>query len=169
MKDSNPTLQDSGLSSATPTVHDDPSISQPVRGEKNKNMPNDDDDGETRSTEEDVLIVDWEGPDDPRNPKKCVIYQFKKQQGLTICVRKRPCTFKQLVLQEEMGCNVNRLRVYLYQSSLLFHDGTCQHANRAAVRYHEHFSHCADYLGLRCRIWSVYMSLKIIERVLTYP
>ncbi len=81
MKDSNPTLQDSGLASATPTVHDDPSISQPVRGEKNKNMPNDDDDGETRSTEGegDVLIVDWEGPDDPRNPKKCVIYHQSKK------------------------------------------------------------------------------------------
>jgi hypothetical protein len=29
-------------------------------------------------SEPDVLIVDWQGPDDPENPKKCVLYEFAK-------------------------------------------------------------------------------------------
>ncbi|EIW57767.1 MFS polyamine transporter [Trametes versicolor FP-101664 SS1] len=46
-------------------------------------MPNDDDDGETRSTEEDLLIVDWDGPDDPRNPKN---WSYKKKWAATLIV-----------------------------------------------------------------------------------
>lgn len=83
-----PTLRESGnFTSATPTLHDQP-VDIPMR-EKSQKHP--DPEGEQeKSTPEaqrtpsghawsgttaedgdpDVLIVDWDGPNDPENPKK---------------------------------------------------------------------------------------------------
>lgn len=86
MKDPATPVPGSGLSSASPTVHDEPGISHPVDASNpnlpetdhakaksaEKNEPNDEDDGEVASSQDDVLIVDWDGPDDPMDPKKYV-------------------------------------------------------------------------------------------------
>ncbi|KAI0636206.1 MFS polyamine transporter [Trametes polyzona] len=93
MKDSAPTP--SGLSSASPTIHDEPGISHPVdasdpslpenvkaRTEKNQSASNDDYDGETGSANE-PLIINWDGPDDPQNPKN---WTFKKKWAATAIV-----------------------------------------------------------------------------------
>ncbi len=74
----------SALPSATPTVHDEPGISSPadisgiqpgsdVEKSRNEKAAKATQDNDSRSTDDGVLVVDWEGPDDPQNPKKCVI------------------------------------------------------------------------------------------------
>lgn len=76
--------------SASPTLRDEP-IDLPLQ-EKSKEQPNPEAEPDDQSTgvtqppprhnsgettadghDTDVLIVDWEGPDDPENPKKCVV------------------------------------------------------------------------------------------------
>ena len=62
----------SASSSATPTIHDESGVARPVdsdmpdkqKSEKTTTVPasQTDDDG--------TLVVNWEGPDDPENPKK---------------------------------------------------------------------------------------------------
>ncbi|KAI0775003.1 MFS polyamine transporter [Trametes elegans] len=83
--------------SATPTVHDEPGLTGPIdasganreenlkrRSEKDKNVQNDEDgDSRSRSSAEDVLIVNWEGPDDPQNPRN---WTFKKKWAATAIV-----------------------------------------------------------------------------------
>ena len=81
----------SALPSATPTVHDEPGISSPVdisgmepgtdvdnlksRNEKAVKTTQDDRDS-SRSTDDGVLVVNWEGPDDPQNPQKYVMHLY---------------------------------------------------------------------------------------------
>ncbi|KAI0366301.1 MFS polyamine transporter [Pilatotrama ljubarskyi] len=87
---------DSRLSSATPTIHDEPGIASPVDAsepnssenlkartqKKDKNARNEED-GDNRSLAEDPLVVDWEGPDDPQNPRN---WSFKKKWAATAIV-----------------------------------------------------------------------------------
>ncbi|RDX43808.1 MFS polyamine transporter [Lentinus brumalis] len=84
----------SALPSATPTVHDEPGISSPV--DISGNQPGSDveksrnekaakatQDNDSRSTDDGVLVVDWEGPDDPQNPKN---WSLKKKWAATLIV-----------------------------------------------------------------------------------
>ncbi len=75
-------LPTSAVPSATPTVHDEPGISSPVDisvmdpGDKprqdSKRAEDAQDDDCNSGTQDDgrILVVDWDGPDDPQNPKK---------------------------------------------------------------------------------------------------
>ena len=124
--------------SATPTVHDEPGVSAPIdanglaisspvadapRNEKSsKDM---DQDSQTNS---DVLIVNWDGPDDPQNPKKYVIaavFRFYPSSPLSrerrsfsdvISVQARVLTpiLFQLVKEEEMGRYRHCLGLHLH-------------------------------------------------------
>ncbi|KAI0833706.1 MFS polyamine transporter [Trametes gibbosa] len=85
----------SGLSSASPTVHDEPGISRPVDASDpslpetdtlkakpaNKNESNDDD--APSSEQQDALVIDWDGPDDPLNPRN---WSYKKKWAATAIV-----------------------------------------------------------------------------------
>ena len=69
--------------SATPTLRDEP-CDVPLQGKNPKHPKSEEEPGEDiedepsvqspkevdQRSESDVLIVDWEGPDDPENPKK---------------------------------------------------------------------------------------------------
>ena len=70
--------------STTPTIHDEPGVTSPVDAsgmnaspldapsrEKSTKLSKDEDQGSESNS--DVLIVNWEGPDDPQNPRKYVI------------------------------------------------------------------------------------------------
>ena len=69
--------------STTPTIRDEPGVASPVDplGGVNADITPQDDKTTKLSKEQDassqsdadVLIVNWEGPDDPQNPKKYVI------------------------------------------------------------------------------------------------
>ena len=80
MTDHNRLAPPSTSSSASPTIHEEPGVTSPVDiedtdpniadkrlNEKTKGLPASD-----TQAEDDVLVVNWEGPDDPENPKKCV-------------------------------------------------------------------------------------------------
>lgn len=71
--------------------------------------------------DDDVIIVDWEGPDDPCNPKKCVISlrnPWRSKVNLSFIL-----LFK-LVFQEEMGSYGHRLRLYVHLARVLVDGGT---------------------------------------------
>ncbi|KAI0788016.1 MFS polyamine transporter [Fomes fomentarius] len=94
MTDSNK-LPTSAVPSATPTVHDEPGISSPVnisvmdsgdvKKAREEKCAEDAQDDRDSSTHEDgrVLVVDWDGPDDPQNPKN---WSKKKKWAATVIV-----------------------------------------------------------------------------------
>lgn len=77
-------LLTSAAPSASPTIHEEPGIlkhvetstatqaeSDPPNNYSEKGEQAREEEESTRSTtDEDVVIVNWEGPDDPQNPKK---------------------------------------------------------------------------------------------------
>lgn len=71
-----------GLTSVTPTLHDEP-LDPPIEKTTQHSDPEHDEPSNSNSiplgvmnekqnvkSDEDILIVDWDGPDDPQNPKK---------------------------------------------------------------------------------------------------
>ena len=60
--------------SVTPTLHDEPLDTATEKGATEGSLPTSPSEVTNRidsaKTHEDVLIVDWDGPDDPQNPKK---------------------------------------------------------------------------------------------------
>ena len=86
--------------STTPTIRDEPGVASPVDplgGGVNADITPQDDKTTKLSKEQDassqsdsdVLIVNWEGPDDPQNPKKYVIPTtvLATDHSLTFCGR----------------------------------------------------------------------------------
>lgn len=59
-------VQEKRLSSESPTLREEHSPEKVVQQENHDVK----DDKEHEEDQEDVLIVDWDGPDDPENPKK---------------------------------------------------------------------------------------------------
>ncbi|KAI0329280.1 MFS polyamine transporter [Cubamyces sp. BRFM 1775] len=87
-------VPDSNVPSATPTIRDEPGITGPVDASdpnlaENKPQANKsttaqaEGDAESQLSTEDVLIINWEGPDDPQNPKN---WSFKKKWAATLIV-----------------------------------------------------------------------------------
>ena len=60
--------------SVTPTLHDEPLDTPTEKGKPERSLPASPpkvtNGIDSAKIHEDVLIVDWDGPDDPQNPKK---------------------------------------------------------------------------------------------------
>ncbi|KAH0834883.1 hypothetical protein J3R83DRAFT_10528, partial [Lanmaoa asiatica] len=59
-----------------------------------------------------VLVIDWDGPDDPKNPI-CTTASFRTYRSPRV-------SFK-LEFQEKVGCDCHCLGVYLHNTRVLFH------------------------------------------------
>ena len=123
MTDHNRLAPPSTSSSASPTIHEEPGVTSPVDiedtdpniadkrlNEKTKGLPASD-----TQAEDDVLVVNWEGPDDPENPKKCVsLLSFICVNLLTLWVQPPVFPLPQLEFWAKMGCDRYRLGLYIY-------------------------------------------------------
>ena len=85
--------------SVTPTLHDEP-LDAPIEKSTQHTDPEHEDGSEKNNlpplglvnekgntkNDEDVLIVDWDGPDDPQNPKKSAVTIRSALMCMTYCV-----------------------------------------------------------------------------------
>jgi hypothetical protein len=77
------------------------------------------------TSEDDIMWVDWDGPGDPTNPKKCVIRSRYVSKAL-IC--------SQLAVSKKMGSYARRFILHIYIPRLLIHGCASHRANSTAVR-----------------------------------
>ena len=82
------------------------------------------------STDDSVLIVGWDGPDDPANPRKYVksVLWFRTSSRTG---------HAQLDQEEEMGRVLRHFRLHVHFPDILVYGGPRCRANRGAVSYHK--------------------------------
>ena len=83
---------------------------------------------EKPAEETDVVWVDWEGPDDPENPKKCAAL------GL-VCPTVILNGSLQLAIQEKVGGDLDCVSVHLYQPCLLVDGRSSWDGDRSPVQH----------------------------------
>jgi hypothetical protein len=79
------------------------------------------------------IVVDWEGPNDPLNPKKLVC------RSIVLCLPKPLIFFSstQLESSKEMGRDFGGFIVHPNLAGILKHDRTCEFPGRGGLWYHE--------------------------------
>ena len=89
-----------------------------------------------------VIVVDWDGPDDPANPKKldfdlCLLYAATDT------------SIVKLAVQTEMGSDHYRLFIHIHQSCFLVNGSSCIRTNCRAIRCQKRCHNCNDNVGIR--------------------
>lgn len=105
------------------------------------------------------VIVGWDGPDDPMNPKKLVISSVSQRLHFMSAL--------QLVKNEEMGCNHCSFILHVHFSDCIFHDGACSGENLSGIPHHELCRSINDrfhlYFSLRYAIDTVCPMLRLVK------
>lgn len=75
----------------------------------------------TESEDEDkIIVVDWEGPDDPENPKKCVLLP-----NIVFASVKVHTSNEQLAIQTQMGSDGYHISIHFHFTGIIFHACPC--------------------------------------------
>lgn len=109
---------------------------------------------------DDPIIVDWDGPNDPENPKKCAGHI-----NLT-----SPCVLKvlQLVFEKKMGFSNSGVVLYFHYTSSVVNGGTCSDSNWEGVwRYQSRYT-INDNFYIRACIWYVKLEYQHFNRFITF-
>ena len=97
------------------------------------------------------LIVSWDGPDDPENPKKCVlrlIHAFQIVMNLSW----------QLAYTKEVDGDGHGCIIHIYISCIIQYDRTSQRESSQRIWDHERYNRSIDNLCLCIGIWYVSIS-----------
>lgn len=112
-----PRISISKRSSETGTLRDDPIVTSAEHisptVEKSPRYP--------ETTDNDTFIVDWEGPEDPENPKKCVM--IPPTLCFTLDIDEK---WEKLAYSSEVGSDCHRVIVHLHFASLFIDDCACK-------------------------------------------
>ena len=95
------------------------------------------------------IIVDWDGPQDPDNPKKLVYLKLFSEAGT------EPTLSIQLAIPTQMGSHLCCLLVHLYHPSLLRHSRACNLPSRFRIGRQKQRRHRHDDVDLHLGIRSV--------------
>ena len=98
----------------------------------------------------DIIIVDWDGPDDVMNPKK---FAFTLPFLMDLITERMYAW--QLVKEEEVGCDNGRVFVHIYFSHLFVHDVACSSGDRPGLSYYKFRRSLNDSLRFHPRLWYV--------------
>lgn len=124
-----------------------PSVKEPAAIDEKSGLNGKDSSSASSNNEpmKDELGADWEGPDDPGNPKKCVSMQHSIWHGTDWSIK--------LVLCKEMGCNPNCFPVHIRQPSLLQYDSPRFSRCSGRVSHYKQRVNCNGHFSVRPCVW----------------
>jgi len=109
------------------------------------------------------FTVDWEGPDDPSDPKKSGL-PMRLHRAPGVKLTNHPL---QLDIPQEMGRDRLGIRLHFPEPRLIRHDRTSRTRDRSGVSYSKLRRDCPDSLHIRIGIRCVANIPKTIRGVLT--
>jgi hypothetical protein len=94
----------------------------------------------------DTLVIDWEGPDDPENPKKRVLGNYILWYTISYKT-------SQLAFSQEVDGSIHCFVFHLHQPSIVFNGCTGKRQHRTGVQHYQHRSHRNDHLNICAGVW----------------